>query len=599
MIEPLPKPALNERKRVRLVVNVTGLLLAAVLARLILWRLFDVSLPDLLSIWGLASVGFLGAFTGILPRVTRARLLLGLQNTLSSRNASYAVIFALAATGIGSGFSRYQIRWVGPNQISLTINGRPHVLQEMQNESGTHIANRFAFSYLKYHIEIKLFSFTGYPRPLTKNVINIPLFVTTHEDHQSEEIEKSLLGAFFQFFEQERIEESQRIIDATQVSSSADKNKLQRFKHIYEILEKIFVKPDTLIAIARIGSFSENYPDDPWIVLLKSSAAYAEKNYELCVSILDDKYIASVGSSKDAHISLTARFFKGACKLKQASKALDLQRVNLLESARRDFSVSEQQTSQIDRDNFFNLALPSSVIFQGICLFQAGNSTKAIETFSRSFDIGLLKLRARAYNAAGFARLVEGNLGGAADYLRQSMEVYPEFPYARSNYGFVLMANPKKLDEARSYFLANVQDTTLQKSSQRDVLLARLSLIHLSDLQGMPLREVNNEYSDLSRQIGGNSWNETNSENIKYGYLARELADRIYLNGQYFALEIFALNFLCKARERIAPLSKSNDSDAVNLRVNLDIRIENLRKRVSPVWLSTPKAGWFVSLNGC
>jgi len=591
------RSSIGIRRRPRLIANAAIFILALILARLSASRLLSVELPGILSLWSFATAGALGLFTGLIPKPTRLRLLASAQRALGSPAATIIGAIALFLALLSCGISRMDIRWSGPTMLSPEVNGTARTLSSRTIDNGYSSASLYMPAYRMFRFTVGGYEFEVRPNPLSVTAINVPFSAT--EAGPYAEIEKGLLASFFQFFEQREIDEAQRQIYASEPDTEANKAMLKRLQAIHDAEAAVFILMSPEMGSIRAHNIEAAYPQDPWPTLILAGSAYAAKHYGDCRNRLSDSYLQRTTALAMPEIELAGRFFRAVCSLKEGGTALDLKRRRMLDLARRDFAVAEQQSRSLADGDFRDIALPSSIIFQAICDFYSGRFDQSVETFTRAFEVGRPDLRARALNGAGYAKFVAGDTYQAAVYLNQALTVKPNFPYARSNYGYVLMSDKSKYDEARNYFLANVQDPDLQKNSPRDITLAKLSVAHLLELQGAPLAKVIASYADIAHKIHVNAWDGIVPNGLRYGYLARELTNRVYLSGQYYAVEIFALTFLCRAKERVAPLSESSNRDAVQLRSELDTAIVKLRREVSPAWLEHPGSGWFSALQGC
>lgn len=586
------------RKQSRLLLNFAILLLCLVLARLAISHVFSVTLPDLLSLWGFTTAGAIGLFTSLLPKRTRLTMLANAQRLLGSSRTTVIGIAVLLMTAGACSIARYDIRWAGENTLQVSLNDRLLTLRSDRPEGGYHRTTRFGFVGRKFALRVGAYSFSDRPAFLSNRSITIPFFAVAAQNPRYAEVERALLTGFLQYQEQSQIEQAQRMIGALNPQLQAEQDAVRRLQGLHDTLKAIFVENSPQVATVRARDIAATYPQDPWASLLLAGAEYSARRYENCTAALSDRYLRDVAEAMK-EIYVTARFFRGVCFLRHASVSVGPQKNRMNQIAHREFSLAEAESRRLPDSDFKDFSLPSSIIFQAIIQFYGGGFEEAVATFRRAFDVGAPDLRARAYNGAGYARFVQGRLDEASSYLNEALSVKPGFPFARSNYGYVLMSDPSRYVDARNNFLANVQDTELQRTSRRDVLLGRLSLIHLSELQNVPLTTIVSEYARLSREVGGNDWISIAPDELRYAYLARELSDRIYLNGQYFGVEILALTFLCRGKSRIRELSLQSNRDAVSFSAELNSRIFNLERTVNPAWLQQPGEGWFSALRTC
>jgi len=58
---------------------------------------------------------------------------------------------------------------------------------------------------------------------------------------------------------------------------------------------------------------------------------------------------------------------------------------------------------------------------------------------------------------------------------------------------------------------------------------------------GNPIDKINLGYTSLLSKRGGATWEFQADPKVRYAFLIHEVVDRIYLGGDYFGLEMFAL----------------------------------------------------------
>jgi len=270
--------------------------------------------------------------------------------------------------------------------------------------------------------------------------------------------------------------------------------------------------------------------------------------------------------------------------------------MSLLHKAILDFEGSEEQLASSNIGDMRPVGYASSILFQGIAHFYLHEEDAAIDRFDKTILVTTGVIKARALNAKAFLKLVNGDIEGAEPDLYSATKEAPGFPLARSNIGFVLLAK-NNLKLARTYFLQNKNDTYLQKFSPRDVILARVSLAHISEMDPATEGRAIEEYAAVLHDLGKNEYSAMDVPDLRLAYLLNEISESVYMNGQYYALEMFALNCQCKA-DRLAGKLKS-DSRAILLRASLRSRMQAIAKKVNPHWLSFRQKGWFSDLQNC
>jgi hypothetical protein len=588
---------LTQRPAHRIGLNITLLLLALALVRLAMDRLFELTLPDAVSVWGAATAGAAGFIGVIIPKRVRAEALTLLRSMFASSTLTKVCCALAGAALLMCGLVRYEISWVGPELITLTINGGRVDLRGTATADGRHVAARLYPAGLPFKVALGKFTIAANGYPLANRSLTLPLFVTSNLNGRSAVLENKLLSAFYQFFEQRQLQGAREMMDAYRPTNSTESALLARSESIYRILYLSFVEADPNDSkYGLIRYFQDKYSKDPWSNLLEAARYYSLRNYSKCYGSIDRSYLEYINSMGLNSMSATARFFSGICRMRHAMQVGRKAQMGLLGQATSDLISAEQESANLKDDGLKAIAYPSSIIFQGIAHFYSGDFDSAVDTYDRATEISTGSIQARAINAAGFSRLVQGDIASAGGLFLRAFESDPNFPYARSNYGFVLLAENHP-EEAEYYFRKNAEDLKLQKESQRDVTLAKLSLATLYDLRGAPLALVNQKYADLLSELNANTYSAVDPPEVRYAYLTREAAKKIYLGGQYYGLEVFALTLLCRAQHRLAYLAPNGNSQAARVVVANDI--SELRSRVNPLWLSGRREGWFSSLNDC
>jgi hypothetical protein len=416
-------------------------------------------------------------------------------------------------------------------------------------------------------------------------------------DERQRYISNMILTVFYQFFETRQLDRADSAIDEYTIEDSSDKTAARRLHFITRILRSEFVPPQSRsTAEMLIENYSAVYPGDPILDLMRAAAAYSSNAFQECSSAISQNDISNAEEHGSVELGAAYIFFRGACRLKYARlDATSGGRNAKLAYAYEDFVQAEHLATTSLDGNYRSLALPDAINFEGITTFYEGRSRDAIGIFNRAASHATGSLRARALNSAGFANLVDGNLDAAESLLTEALEADSNFPYARSNLGYVMIAQGN-LAGAEEEFKANADDVALQKESLRDVILANLSLAELYDERGASLSSVNARYGTLMAQIGGNSFAGVEPDATRYALLAEQAVDLIYLKGNYYGLEPFALVLLCKAEGRLMNVSDLNSN---RVRGRLYSEIAALRGRVPENWLFGQHRGWFAPLDRC
>lgn len=566
------------------------------LARSALWFFLglEVEKAELWSVLGVSTSG--GLLYQALPVASQNFLTALTRQYLSSR---LSVVFLFV---LGGGLllpimtiSYIDISWRGPKKLTIEINSLAQVLDSDSPSTDVFTIRKYglAFSALEVRqgnwVERKSFY------PLARQVIQVPFSVTNASAPEVLEIEEQLELSFFQFFEARYINNAKNKLSAL-AQSERMRETVERLGFIYEILRMDFLEIDLSDKKGLLlESFAKRYPNDPWENLLKAANYYGDKNYRACADVLKPRSLISAYPQRS-----TEDFFRGVCLLKASRDAKTANdRDSLSNFAIAQFQSAEKLLWSHDEGVFRSLALPSSIHFQGIANYYRGRTDDTISFFKKASEVSSGGLKARTLNGLGYIQLSRGNLELAEIALLEAMESDPTFPLARSNYGYVLM-DRGDFKKAREIFTKNASDDRLKIESYRDVVLAKLALVHLSELVGASTPVTLAQYEPVLAELKIQTFDGVNPDILRLANIHRAIGRNVYLSKDYYGLEIYALALLTRAYLEIEDLASAGQVDirVATLLEALSSDIEATKSMVSQDWLNRPQSGWFATIDG-
>lgn len=356
------------------------------------------------------------------------------------------------------------------------------------------------------------------------------------------EVENAISLSYYQFLEARYLDDAEKLAQEYQKSSRfSDKDKLR-------IDELIRLTRDALTATSSpkdlspgVARFGRLYGDDPWLPILVAAAHFRQQKYEEC-----SESLGGFKSTTEYPAQATARFFEGVCILRSARElAPDLQ-----ETRYRDAIAAFVEAGKLSDDivdsNHRQIAKSSASYFVGIGYFYLKDIQNASKQFELTVGFAKGDIRARALNGLGFTNFILGELETAEAAFLMALEEFPKFPYARTNYGYVLLAKDR-YDAAIEIFERNLNDKDLVARSPRDVTLAKLAIGHALELRDKDRFDSNSYYSNVLTEMDFNDFAEISSEKLRYAFISYEMADKIYLDRNYYGLEVFAVAFFAKS----------------------------------------------------
>lgn len=430
--------------------------------------------------------------------------------------------------------------------------------------------------------------------PLTPQVIQIPFSASNASIPEVAETEEQLEMAFFQFFEARYLNAAKNKLSSL-TRNEVMRPAIERLGFIYEILRMDFLEIDLSDNKGLLlDSFIKKYPRDPWERLLKAANYYGDKNYVDCAGTLKVQNPISTYPEKS-----TEDFFKGVCLLKASRDEKKAgEKAALNNHAIKQFEASEAELGNHQKGAYRNLALPSSIHFQGIANYYSGHTDQTIKYFQKASKVSFGSLKARNLNGLGYIQLSRGNLEQAELALQEAMESDPTFALARSNYGYVLM-DKKDYKKARELFSKNASDDRLKIESYRDVVLAKLALVHLSELTGDNDSDVIDKYEVILNELKIQTFDGVTPERLQLASIHRAIANHVYLSKDYYGLEIYALALFTRAYLEAESISTSGHTDIriAELLKALSSDINATKAMVSQDWLNRPQSGWFATID--
>lgn len=258
-----------------------------------------------------------------------------------------------------------------------------------------------------------------------------------------------------------------------------------------------------------------------------------------------------------------------------------------LKQALEGFQLTEEMASKQQQSLYRDHALASAVIFQGIHSFYKQDIAGAKKEFLRSTQFAQGSLRARSFNGAGYLEFIQGNLQEAELALLDALESDPNFAYALSNYGYVLMAKDD-FETAIKYFERNAKSEDLRANSYRDVLLAELAVGHAQEEITKDAVKNADYYSGVLGKSGRRDFYGVNPINLRMAYQYTEMAEKIYLSKDYYGLEVFALALLSKARNILDEI-QNPDTRAKDLLEKVTKLMAETKPSVPIEWLKDDK----------
>jgi tetratricopeptide (TPR) repeat protein len=593
-----PKPVTPRPHR--LMLNVVMLLTSAAITRYNCARLIALHLPDILSIKALLSAGGLTVLTTLVPSRSRMRALLAIRNALDSQLAMYTCLTLFIASMLPLGISVLSVRWTGPEEIAVHINGKDAHLRADDSTKLVRVASQYAPMGTVVKLTAGAFESDVRVWPFQHKSVTLPFYATSTQNPRLAQAEYRLLSTFFTLFDRQDLFDIQETLLNIKPSEAIDRNAIARLQRIRDIIDTSANSSATIdTKLALVDNFADNYPDDPWIPLLKAQARYGSSQFTECSELLVGVWPKSAVPSLEATRS-TEQFLRGMCEMKAVVVAPrnPVSQRDALMHARDDMQsgVDRLLLGSGDHD-LMETARISTSIYKAICEFYSGDMKEALRSFRAVAEITSSSQQARARNNAGFAAFVLADFPEARQEYTLAYEAQPKFTYIKANLAYLTLAEGGT-SSARKAFTSIADDIDLQRTSPEDVLLSKIMLLELDDDDGVPLETVNTGYATILSAKKAATWEFEPNEDVRYARLIHEVVNKVYLGGDYFGLEMFALTTACRARE--AAMEARNDAvDRQSAISSLQNDIQFLTGRVSPKWILMRHLGWFSHLTRC
>jgi tetratricopeptide (TPR) repeat protein len=555
---------------------------------------FDIEKTELWSTLGVCmSATFLYQYMPASSKLVLANLIKRALGSLWTLRVALVLLVLVALPVLLTGY--VEISWKGPETVEVSLNGEDLTLVAIDPDNAKKTARRYGWSLTSFDIRQGSWKADPTILPLTRQEVAIPFWVSASAMPKLVEVEDLLELVFFQYFEARYLTEAKNRLAALSKDESIRLG-VERLDLLSEILRLDFLERDVSgTKTLLLQDFMSRYRQDAWEPLLRAANAYGEKRYGDCADILE-----VTPPHPGAPHQTTVDFFRGVCLLKSSLEQKDAaSRETLGDLAVEKFRTAETRLQASTPEGVYRgLAWPSSILFQAITHYYKGRIPEALELFRRARDASTGSFRARPLNGLGYLEMSRGHLDEAESALIEAMESDPNYPVARSNYGYVLM-DKGEFRKARGLFQKNAADERLKLESHRDVVLAKLAIVHLSELAGASAQEAIDGYAPVLDELKIQTFDGVSPDRLRLAFIHRALARGVYLDKHYYGLEIYALALLTRssvaARQALA--KDKSDAKAGNLVTALDADISKTKLLVSADWLNRPRRGWFASID--
>lgn len=372
--------------------------------------------------------------------------------------------------------------------------------------------------------------------PLTYDVPEFAIFSTRGEYRH---ITRLLALAFYQLIENHFLSEAR-----TRLATDEGKKYID-LAAVRPIVELCFNGID----VARsgdtlLGALHQNRRASPWIPLLQACLHYAHG--EFGAAVVD---LSAAPKVSPPPLRNTAVFFGAVNQLRDyilRSNRGDVIDPSLLESAIAGFREAAAMAESLDDPYFKEIARGSANIFRGISFVYKHDNDAAFEAFEVAAKSSYPEIQARSLSDLGYVALLRGSLADARTSFTRALEVDRKFPYARTNLGYLLLAEGR-YDEARDLFIKLTNDDELRKESLRDVILSELAVAHIEAEKGGVSAPNPAAYDAPLKELGIFDYVGTAPPLLRLVQIRLALADRIYMSHDYYGLEMFALAMYARA----------------------------------------------------
>lgn len=355
------------------------------------------------------------------------------------------------------------------------------------------------------------------------------------------EAERTLSFTPFQFLEVKFLDEADGYISRLVSRYGGVASGVERIQLLSEILRHTLTRETGNKAEGLIESFKRAYKSDQWVSFLDAATAYHRLDYSKCSGILD-----GYKSASEFPGTAGVKFFQGVCTLRLAREQQGEKKAATLQLAAARFHESYELAQKNSSPRYKAFASASASYFKGVVNFYKGDLNGARGVFHTTALLTNDEMKARALNGEGFILFVQGDLEAAELVLLKSLEHSSDFPYAKSNYGYVLLAM-NRMEAATQVFSNIAYDKQIARESHRDVTLARISLAHTMELQPEKSSKAIDEYAAILKGLGFRDFVGVTPKEMRLARLCNELAGKVYKDKFYYGLEVFAAAYYSKA----------------------------------------------------
>jgi tetratricopeptide (TPR) repeat protein len=219
-----------------------------------------------------------------------------------------------------------------------------------------------------------------------------------------------------------------------------------------------------------------------------------------------------------------------------------------------------------------------------------------------NFESGLHQYRRlpRSDQLAG-TEAQRARLDEAEFALIEALRADGTFAYARSNYGYVLMAKGE-FAKAHGVFEQIANDERLKVESIRDVILAKIAIGHLVEEESGhdSTNAAIQKYAEALRDLQLFDYAEVTPDRLRLAYIHETLGEKVYLDKSYYGLEMFALAMFTRANLEARQILAQypNDVRAIQLLQESKDRADKTSVVVDPAWFRTARGvGVFSTLS--
>lgn len=567
--------------------NFVLLLIALGLVRYLTWLYWGLKVENF-ELWAVLGLGTVSSVVWQLLGVSTREWFVNLAHRFfsSARATRFLGGTCIAMLIAGSVVTVVIIGYSSDRATTLTVDGRAVTLDASEREVRLY---RAVFS--KVSLECGTFGERMRTRPLQPSRVTVPAMALLSGSAEFQRIEEELTKSFFQLYERKYLTQAGNLI-AVALENKAPRESVQRLSSIKHILEFSVGgqgNPDARKTL--LDDFARTFPNDPWLPFVRAAVAFSNRDYTAVAALLPVGARSARWPGQPA-----ASFFRGVALLRATRDIKDsVKRTQAQREAAEVLHDAELLLAPMPTSELRDLAYPSAIVYQAITAYYQRDFPTAKRHFMRAAASSSGLLCARAWNGVGFINLSSGDIAGAEIALLEALRADPRFAYARSNYGYVLLAKDQ-LDEAESYFRQNAEDEELRSVSRRDVTLARLALGHVLELRGTGMAAAANYYAKILREEKYQDFAAVTPLSLRLAHLYFEIADKGYLNPDAYGLEVFALVFLLRAKALCLEPALLGDARARDLSDRIDAVLPAVRNAVPQPWLDGTDHGKFFDI---